>query len=718
MSIKNLIENIGKVNIAKDIDKETLVSIGQRVAKNYERDKKSMEDWSNSVKKGLDLMKQEWEGKSFPWENASNYKDPSLTQAAIKFGDRASLELLRTKNLVSSEIIGTETEEKKNSSKNVTTYHNYQINHDMNDWRGITKKCFYVLPNSGVVFKNTVYDPLEDICESHLIQYPNFAINQATKSMEECRSFSIVLDFTDNEIFEKVNSGRWLELETEDENKGNDKKGEAKGNEEEEVISSEENPCNFIEQQCYYDIDDDGYEEPYIITIYYPTRQVVRIVARYDENSVSVRVKESDDIISLSDAREQAKERITEQFGGEQMLEVIPIPLPEVDDDEFDLVKITPFQQITKYGFIPSSDGTFLDTGYSHLMGALVQQTNALTNQITDKGTINNLGGGFLSREFRKEKTINDFAVGEWKKTNVPASLFSQGILPIPQQEPSPTLYSLNEKLGMKIMEVMNTMDSNSLTSQTAPTTALAMIQEAMISTSALFQSILNSMSHEFQVLFRINQRVLDNDKYLAVVDNENADFQIDFQSSGFDIVPTANAEMSSKMQRTIVAELEMQQFDRVAQSGGNPIPIVKNYFESIGSNIVNEIFPDQSSMSPEDKKRLEQMTQAQETSNKINQMQLEILKREQDRLDRKTASEAQTALKELDKMNSEIAKNIATALKTGEEAETESLKNRIGEYTLYVSNLINSMGNTNDRPRETLPGIEQTARTNNQGAI
>ena len=116
MSISQLVDSIGKVNLAEDLDEETLTAIGQRVASDYERDRESMADWLDHVERGLDLSKQEWESKSTPWEGASNYKDPSLIQASVLFGDKASLELLRSKDLVSSEIVGAETPEKKESA--------------------------------------------------------------------------------------------------------------------------------------------------------------------------------------------------------------------------------------------------------------------------------------------------------------------------------------------------------------------------------------------------------------------------------------------------------------------------------------------------------------------------------------------------------------------------------------------------------------------------
>jgi len=196
------------------------------------------------------------------------------------------------------------------------------------------------------------------------------------------------------------------------------------------------------------------------------------------------------------------------------------------------------------------------------MLSAYVQQINSLTNQLTDAGVLNNLGGGFLSKEFRKERTINQFRVGEWKKTEVPAQVMQTGLVPRPVQEPSQTLYTLNEKLDAKVKDIIQSTNiGDQLTAQTAPTTALAIIQEAMLPTSALFKRMLNAMSHEFQIIFRINQRVLDQEKYINILDDPEANVDQDFFMAGFDIVPTANAEMSTKMQRISTAQIELEQF-------------------------------------------------------------------------------------------------------------------------------------------------------------
>jgi hypothetical protein len=86
--------------------------------------------------------------------------------------------------------------------------------------------------------------------------------------------------------------------------------------------------------------------------------------------------------------------------------------------------------------------------------------------------------------------------------------------------------------------------------------------------------------------------------------------------------------------------------------------------------------------MSPAEQKQLDGMKQAQETANKIQQTQLEILQREQDRLDAETRGKLEKIGQEVKSMQVDILKTIATAMKTMEEAESENLKNQVTTYT------------------------------------
>jgi hypothetical protein len=683
MAIKDLFEFIGKQNIAEDIQKmdggqDILDQLGMRVKRQFDEDWASMDDWMNAVDEGVKLMKQEFKTKSTPWDGASNFKSPLLSEASIAFGDKASLELLRARNLVKTDIIGKDnTGEKKKLAERVTEAMNYDVNYRMKGWRKDQKRLLYVLPNVGCMFKKTVFDPLEGKNVSHIIQYPDFAINQATTSLEDNRSFTQILDIDQNGVMERQFAGIWLDVDLYPE----DSEGDEGSNEAAETIHANDNPDRFLEQQCFADLDDDGYEEPYIVTIHEQSMKIVRIVARYDERSFVVRTKEGRVLPLVQILKEESL------FAKQNNL-----PEPEqADISRFQLVSINTEQQITKYGFIPSPDGTFLDLGYAHLLGAITQGVNTTTNQLTDAGTLRNTGGGFLAKGFRKKMGPMRLKPGEYKSTEIAAKDLQTGILPNPNPEPSAVLFQLNEKLEAQGRNLTAIVDaSGQIQANTAPTTALALIQESLITVSALMGRIIDSMSEEFQIMFNLNKKTFDPELYKKILDEPEASAVEDFNNESLDIVPTASPEMSSKLQRIQLAVVEMEQIPNVIQAGGNPMPIVKNFFERVGTNNIDEIFPEQ----PTDEQAAEtaRFADAQELENQIAQQQLqlsqlqtEILMREQDRLDADTQRKIEETIGQLTRWQ---AQNVLDM----EKAESEEVKNQLSIYTTQSKALLDQL--------------------------
>ena len=111
MPIKDLLEFVGQENLVDEVlgrdgGDQLLTTVGERVRRQFDEDWGSMKDWMESVDEGVNLMKQEYRTKSSPWEGASNFKSPMLSEASIAFGDKASLEILRARNLVKADVIG------------------------------------------------------------------------------------------------------------------------------------------------------------------------------------------------------------------------------------------------------------------------------------------------------------------------------------------------------------------------------------------------------------------------------------------------------------------------------------------------------------------------------------------------------------------------------------------------------------------------------------
>ena len=146
-------------------------------------------------------------------------------------------------------------------------------------------------------------------------------------------------------------------------------------------------------------------------------------------------------------------------------------------------------------------------------------------------------------------------------------------------------------------------------------------------------------------------------------------------------IVPTANPEISSKIQRIQLAEVEMSKLEAIVATGGDPQPVVKNFLEMIGSTNVDEIYPEMDPMQELQKlvgsnPELAEMLTNEKARNDM------LMQAEQDAIEQEQELAALKGASEIDKLESEIKKNEATTIKLLEEAETENLLNDVTTYT------------------------------------
>jgi hypothetical protein len=730
MVINKLLKLAEKDNCAEGLSKEKLAKISGDVVERHNKSIDSMKDWAEAVKEGKELCKPEFVGKSEPWEGSANFKSPILTEAAVNFGNRAVVELMRHKDLCKTQIIGsqslinsinkqfsevdefkkqveaiaeqaqgdqeltdqvgqlqsviadkeskakekrTKLKEQRASADRIEVMMNYEINHGIDGWRTEQERLLYLLPLYGTVFKKSFYDSSSGSVCSHLITYPNFSIDQSTRDID-CAVFTNIVKVSKNRKVELERSGAWLKTEI--------------------VYSEDFEEETFLEQYCYIDLDGDDYEEPYIVTVHENTGKVVRIVARYDLDSIYVKQKD----IKTMQLNKAVKERAKKIINDKQAVgaEVTQDDIPDAEDfTGFTLVKIEPTKVLTKYGFVTDVvEGHYLDVGYYYLLGMLTQGVNKTTNELLNAGSLATLQGGFTSKGFRKAKGQIRAKPGYYQETDIPIGQLGGSMMPYQFKEPSQTLYALNEKMEQTARAFGFSIDAAAqLTSNTAPTTALAMIQESLVNLSAHHLKIVRSMTRELEIIYDLKKNTIDVDDYKKITGDSDAITESDFAIDGMLIVPTADPEQSSRMQRIMLANAEMEQIPLVMQAGGNPIPIVKNYYERIGSDNVHEIFPNEAELSPADKQARDQMIkqqqlqiELQEQQKKLTELQTQLLMRDQDRKDAEFAEGK-------DKRDAEVKKIVAQTV--------EILTSTKLDVTNAVNDQLNRLEDLNEKDRE-----------------
>jgi len=670
--MKELLSYIDNPNIAADLPEEKRTEIAQKVVQEYGEDRDSMSEWSKMVDKGMKVAKPAMESKSYPWEGASNYKSPMIYEAVISFGDRASTEILGGKKLVKGCIEGVETPEKQARMSRVAQFMNWQFNYEMPEWRAEQEQALYALAAVGCFFKKTFFDPTEGKNVSLPIFYPNFAVNQNERSMSALTRFTECKVYCEAEVNERIAAGIWLDQTyAMDDNEIVDIDADDKDQ------SSED---EFLEQHCMLDLDGDGIAEPYIVTVHTQSEKVARIVARFDRSSILVKL--ADGVVAsldkaMAQAVQQASQEITVTMEGQEPIEAISGALEQLQSKALGMlkiVKIKPVNMITKYGFIVAPDGTFLNWGYCHLLTGYLELINTTSNQTIDSGSLANMGGGFVSKEFRNNKSPFRVSPGKFVQTGVDAQTMQTGIMPYPFKEPSASLITLNQEAKAEARNLTAIINMEGAIAPNAPAaTTLGLLQEKMMPTTALISRILRSMSDEFRKMFDLNAKYTDPVTYQDVLDDPQADYQQDFTRAGYDIEPTAEAAKSSMMQKMQSTQVLMELMPVIQASGGQVKALVSEALDAIGvPEMLDKLYPEGQSdpqliAMEQERMQMEQMNaQLQQQNNELLKQQHEIkmamLDLERQKVEQKSAELALKAQDQDGRLSLEAARLDAEA--------------------------------------------------------
>ena len=501
-------QDISAQNLASGLDEDLLMKIGEICKRGYETDLDSRSEWDTAMEEWIKLAKQHRANKTYPWPKASNVKYPLLSTAAMQFAARAYPSLVPSNGkIVKTVVIGKDpTGEKYEKSERVSTYMSYQVMHDMDCWEEDMDRMLMMLPVVGTMFKKTWYDRSEDKIRSKVILPQNIIVNNWTKNLNECERISEVIEMSPRLVKERQNQKLFLDVDLGVPQRPDHAPDSA--------TADDTLPYTLIEQHTFYDLDDDGYAEPYIVTFDLANTQVLRIVRRY----------------SIEDVELQGTTK--------------------------KIKKIKPTQMYTKFGFVPNPDGSFYDIGFGILLGPLNESVNTLINQLIDSGSLNNLQSGFIGKALKLRMGDNVFQPGEWKQVPATGDDLRKQIVPLPAKEPSAVLFQLMGTLitsGKELASVAEIFTGKMPGQNTPATTTMATVEQGMKVFTAVYKRIFRALGEEFLKIFQLNKTYIDPNKYVSILDMSVG--PEDFDETSYDICPGADPTAVSQTEKLMKAQ-------------------------------------------------------------------------------------------------------------------------------------------------------------------
>src|SRR5262245_618361 len=405
----------------------------------------------------------------------------------------------------------------------------------MKEWEDEVDKLLHVLPIVGTVFKKTYNDPKHRRNFGLMVRAENLVINYRAKSMELAPRISEELSLYPQEIESNIRAGLFINQTYPAENT---------------ETNDEDAPRKFIEQHRWLDLDDDGFREPYIVTVHKQSQKVARIVARFEIDGIEA-------------------------------------------NDSGKILHIEAEHYYVKYDFLPSMDGGIYGTGLGRLLRPINKAVNTTLNMMIDTGHLNVVASGFIGKGLSMHTGSVRFKPGEWKTLNVPGNTIKEAMVQLQFPEPSQVLFALLGLLiqaGEKIGSIKDVLTGDMSTVQLQPTTLLALIEQGLKVFTGIFKRIRRAMKVEYQRYYDLNRDHLPDDAEYQEGDEWKEITRGDY-AKGAGVEPIADENMVSDAQRLARAQLLHEYKDDPLC---NPLEIRRRIFAAANVEEIDKIIPEQ----------------------------------------------------------------------------------------------------------------------------
>ena len=574
---------ISSPNLCDRLSDQDLDTIGDAVWQDYDMDKLSRANWEKRNEAALDLAMQISKEKNFPWPGCANVIFPLVTIAALQFSARSYPNIIQGTNVVRYRVLTGQDQGVVDRATRVGKHMSWQVLEEDDAWEEQHDRLLLVLAICGSAFIKTYFSGSLGHNVSQLVLPRDLVVDYYATSIESAARKTHCFTISRNDIYERVKQNVYrnvLQKEWYDSNAAQRERTQSDirlGKVAPQPSAS--TPFRFLEQHRTLDLDGDGYEEPYIVTIEEASKCVVRIRPRFTAKGV---VRSEKEIVSI---------RATEYF--------------------------------TKYSFIPSPDGGIYDLGFGTFLGPINEAVSTAIDQLLDMGTLQNSIGGFLGRGAKIRGGQYTMAPWEWKRVDSTGDDLRKNLVPFPEKKPLDVTFQLLSLLinyADRIAGTTDIMVGENPGQNTPAETSRNMTEQGMRVYSMIFKRVWRSMKEEFKKLYRLNSMFLVEE--MPFGSGKDLIRREDYKGTADYIAPVANPNITSTAMKTSQAVMVKQ--SSMTTAGYDKDQVERNFLSSIEVENIDVLYPgmEKTGPLPNPKLQVEQMkAQVQQMKIKAEQM-------------------------------------------------------------------------------------------------
>ena len=542
-------------NLAEYVPESVLTQIAGDLMGDFQSDIDSRKDWIQTYVDGLELLGLKIEERSEPWEGACGVYHPVLAEAVIKFQSETIMETFPASGPVKGEIVGKETQDKKDAMGRVVEDMNHQLVDVMQEYRPEHERMLWGVGLSGNGFKKVYVDPTLDRQVSMYIPAEDLVVPYGASSLEAAERITHVMRKTESEMNHLIYAGfyRDISLGTPDnildevEKKIAEKLG---------FRATTDDRFKILEMHVHLDLPgfehkdkagaETGIALPYVVTIEKANGMILAIRRNWRED----------------DKTHQKR------------------------------------QHFVHYGYIPGFG--FYHFGLIHLIGAFAKSGTSILRQLVDAGSLSNLPGGFKTRGLRVKGDDTPIAPGEFRDVDVPSGTMKDNIMPLPYKEPSQTLMALLNQIVEEGRRFASSGDlkASDMSSQSPVGTTLAILERTLKVMSAIQARIHYSMKQEFKLLKEIIADYAPEDYSFEPDTGDRKARRSDYEM--VNIIPVSDPNAATMSQKVVQYQAVLQLSQTAPQLYNLPY-LHRQMLEVIGIKNAEKLVPMQEDMKPTD---------------------------------------------------------------------------------------------------------------------
>ena len=541
-------------NLAEDMDEQTLMTLSSDLIGLFETDQNGRKDWADTYVQGLKLLGLKYEETTEPWAGACGVFHPMLSEAVVRFQSEAIMETFPATGPVKTQIIGKETNSKKEASIRVSEDMNYKLMDQMTEYRPEHEKLLWNLPLAGSAFKKVYFDPSLDRQVAMFIPAEDFVVPYGASNLDTAERMTHIMRKTKNDVKKLMVAGFYRDVELGEPMAVLDDVEKRKA-EEQGFSAINDNRFRILEMHVDYDLP--GYEDeidgeptgvalPYVITIEKSTGKVLAIRRNWLE----------DDILKSK------------------------------------RIHFVHYQYVPGFGFY--------GYGLIHLIGGYARSATTMLRQLIDAGTLSNLPGGLKSRGLRVKGDDTPISPGEFRDVDVPSGVIKDNIMLLPYKEPSQTLSQLFNQI---VQEGRNFVSAGDLQVSdmggNAPVgTTLAILERTLKVMSAIQARLHYAMKQEFKLLKHIIADYTPEEYDYEPEEGKASAKKADYDD--VEVIPVSDPNASTMAQKIVQWQAVMQLAQQAPQLYNLPF-LHRQMVETLGIKNASKLIPMSDDQKPAD---------------------------------------------------------------------------------------------------------------------